>query len=563
MKHLLPVLALLALWTTPAMAGVAPRPCTEADLSGVYSAHGYGFISASDGKVPDLSEDEKDGTLVGFFNDFPKIKYPYGSLKKYGLSVNLVVGTNRRVTCASLAPYRDEGTPEMNPQRKAFLETVSDWRFLPFKLDGEAVPVAAEIIVFEEEMPARHVDMPAGDPAQMTLSYDRHADRYGPSYHVELHGDGTAVFMTTDENDPLGPQVYHVDPKAVQGLLADAQAADFWSLRDLYREAPGDFPSNFNRISFTVAGVTKSVTLHEISDAGAPQDLGMLSQKIEKAANVDFWQEPTLATVDRLKVSGFDFTSERAGRLLLDWAGGYGIADEVPLALMQLGAPLRAKPYDRDDHPDLLETALGRGRVEMARRLIAAGLLLDKDGKPDPDKVNRDFLAAIDSGDVAAIDLIAPFHPDMVAAAKWGHSPEKVSVLFRVHEIMAYPRPDLVPIAQRLVEMGADVKARDASGTTLLMYVNEAAYVAFLLDHGVEINAVTEEGSTALAATRDQDIALLLLARGADPRLGQTPLGLRLRIKHERWHRVKAWLESHGHADLLAPQPGDDEAPYF
>ncbi|HVZ29478.1 MAG TPA: ankyrin repeat domain-containing protein [Asticcacaulis sp.] len=558
MRHhyFVPLLGLLAMAAFPAMA--AARPCVEADLAGAYAPNGYSYVSVPEGTPPaDLAEDVKRNTLVGFF-DMPVIKYPYGSLKTYGVSIRLIVGVDGRVRCASLAPFRGGDEPEMNDQRKAFLDKVSGWRFLPYQLDGEVTPVAAEIPVFEEELPGKHVDMPAGDPAQMTVAYDVHGGMYGPSYHVELHGDGTAFFMSTAKDDPLGPQVYQVDPKAVQALLADARAVDFWSLRDLYREAPDVFPSNFTRIGITVGGISKSVTGHEASDAGEPGDLRELGPKIEKAADIKVWQQPTLATLDRLKAGGFDFTSDRAGWLLINWAGDRDIADEVPLALMQLGAPLLIRAFDREQDPDLLETALGAGRVEMGRRLIAAGLLLDKDGKPDPDKVNRDFIAAIDSGEVGAVDLIAPFHPDLTCADRWQPS-KRVSVLFRLREMMIYPPPDRVPIAQRLLAMGADINARDATGTSVLMYETDLPFLTFLLDHGADINATTDEGWTALAAAFNQDVALLLLARGADPRRGKTPQGLREKIRQEHWRKVPAWLRAHGYADVLVAQPGDDQ----
>lgn len=557
-RFLVPILGGLAFATSPAFAGSAPRPCTAADYVNTYAPAGYSFLNAPDGKPPtDLPKELKQDTVIGFFG-MPTIKYPYGSLKKYGVSVKLIVGVQGRVTCAALAPLRGGDAPAINAQRKAFMEAVGEWRFMPFQLDGDATPVAMEMPVFEEEMPDKHVDMPAGDPTQMTLVYDRHGGSYGPSFHVELHGDGAAFFMQTEQDDALGPQVYRVDPKTVQALLSDAGSVDFWSLRDLYREDPTDFPANFSRVSITIGGVTKSVTGYETSDAGEPGVVRDLDEKIEKAANVKFWQAPTMATLDQLKAQRFDFTSARAARLLLDWTADSSISEDVPLAMMQMGAPLQAEAKDQNDNLDLLEAALGAGRVEIGRRLIAAGLLLDAQGKPDPEKVNRDFIAAINSGDPAAVDLVSPFHPSLTAPDQL-ESSKPVSVLFKLREITVYPRPPLVPLAERLIAMGADVNARDGDGATLLMAEDDPALVTFLLDHGADVNATTDDGSTALAWAGDQDIALLLLSRGADPRKGQTSAALRKHVKIAHWHKVKAWLEGHGFADVLIQTPGDED----
>lgn len=85
-----------------------------------------------------------------------------------------------------------------------------------------------------------------------------------------------------------------------------------------------------------------------------------------------------------------------------------------------------------------------------------------------------------------------------------------------------------------LLEKGASPNATDAHGRTALHLAvlssrsNVAEMVRILLQNGVDVNAQTDTGRTALALCRDEAIALLLLEAGARPdiqnRSGETPL---------------------------------------
>lgn len=558
MKHLLLVLAFLAVGApVGATAGVAPRPCTKADFEGLPAPSGFMTVSDDD-DLKTLPDDLKHDALFGYFKDWPpKIQYPYGSLDAYGTGVVFVAGVDGRVVCASIAPGPfDEIEPARNPKRQALLETTSEWRFVPFLEDGKPTAVAGWMPVSEEELPARHVPMPSGNPAEMTITYDYGASHvYQSAYHVELHGDGTAIY--TDDS-PLGSQSYHVDPKAVQGLLAEARAADFWSQRDLYRERPDGHLSAYSRTNITLGGKTKSVTGFEGSPAGMPRDVDRLAAKIADVAGVRSWQTLSLARVEQMKANGFDFTSDRAGHLLVYFGGG-GTKEEVLLAIMDLGAPVGFITPEGEPQ-GLLDLSLRAGHQEMVRRLVARGALLDDGGKVDMRLVNRAFLAAVDSGEVAGVDVLLPFHPDMTYADPDDPS-VRFSVICRLGDWQRFYR-DGAPqdMAQRLLALGADINARDAEGKTLLRaWVNDLKFARFLLDNGADINAVDKKGATPLAYAYGEEAALFLLSRGADPRLGRTAEFLRYNITHSRWRKVKTWLEGHGYADLLTAPSGEDK----
>jgi ankyrin repeat protein len=560
--YLLPLLGLLVAAALPAVA--APRACTEADVAGLPTPQSFINVTSEKDLGP-LPDDLKRDLLIGLFN-MPALKYPYGSLDHYGVAVGFVVGADGRVVCASLVSlsYGDKTKPTSNYLRQGVLDSAAGWRFVPFQVDGEVTAAVGWMPVTEEELPARHVPMPAGDPAQVTITYDwRSSHTYMSSTHVELHGDGTAIFSGGDD-DPLGPQSYLVDAKAVQDLVKTAKAVDFWSLRDLYRAASDEDRASYTRINITIAGKTKSLTVFEGTDAGVPGAANGLADEVARVAKADFWLTPTLATLDQLKANGFDFTSERGARFLLQVTRNSYVKDEVPLALMDLGAPVnRVAPGDGDEESrSLITLALETGRVEMARRLIAGGALLDQRGQPNQKQIDKAFQAAISSGVVPAVDLVVPFHPGMTCADELDPS-RQVSVIW----ILATPAighdgpRSAVPMLQRLLDLGADINARGANGTTLLhVMTGDADMVRFMLDHGADINALDDDGNTPLASAYDQDAILLLLSRGADPRLGKTPATLRVNIRHGRWKKVKAWLETHGFADVLVAQP-DDEKP--
>jgi hypothetical protein len=536
-------------------AKAAPPVCTEAAMADLPSP-GITF-GASDGKQPAQFTKQEREFVHALFQP-SAIQYPFDSLNIYGFNLTVVVGTDGKVVCASVEPqYRATG-PVLNDARKKYLEGVSSWRFEPYVVDGKATKVIETIQVKEEELPRTHVAMPAGDPTTVTITQDVRPwlASFGP-YHVELHGDGTAIYTSQSSDDPLGPQSYQVDGKAVTALVSEAEAADFWSLRDRYRSpnAIGD-DTSFERLNITLGGVTKSITDESETDSGFPAKAQSLQMDVMKAANIDFWQIPTPATLKQLAANGYDFHGKPAGRFLLQMTQNSRVKDDAVLALMKLGAPRDAEgdnPYSRD-YQDLLGAALANGRTEVSAQLIADGAL-STDGKIDHDKVNDAFVQAIHSGRLTAVDQILRFKPDMTYPDE--NDPNlKISIILKLANVQNDGR---VAVAQRLLDAGADVNTKGSDGMTLLHRIFfDQAFALFLLQHGAHINAVDKAGRTPLANAVEEDLALLLLTHGADPKLAKTPEMLRFNIKNNHWTNVKAWLQSHGYSDLLIPQKGDD-----
>lgn len=487
----------------------------------------------------------------------PVVKHPFGTLPIHGFELDFVIDEGGGLICVSpVSDYYGEQFV-LDDARRTFLAGVSAWHFKPFLIDGKPARVQAHLLINEEELPQNHVDAPPGDPAQVTITQDQYPQfaSFGP-YHVELHGDGTAIYTSGYSDDPLGPQTYHVNPLAVQGIVAKAAAADFWSLRDLYRRAGENDGSSFERLNITVGGVTKSLTDRDFAGSGLPAAAFQLEADVFGAANVDFWQRPTPATLDQLKANGFIFSSPQGASLLLQMVQNPSVKDDAIGALVQLGAPMNGEGHSHfmDEYQDLLEAALANGRSGLATRLISGGALLS-DGKPDADKIAWTFSDAVYSGDLKSVELILPFHPPMTYPDP--DTGDDISILLRLGDNRSAHAP--IEVARRLLDLGVDVNASGSDGRTLLdKVVNDQDFAIFLLDHGADINAVDAHGRTVIAWTFDEDTALMLLVRGADPRKGKAGSELRFNIKNNHWNRVKAWLTAHGYSDVLVPQPDDD-----
>ncbi len=132
-----------------------------------------------------------------------------------------------------------------------------------------------------------------------------------------------------------------------------------------------------------------------------------------------------------------------------------------------------------------------------------------------------------------------------------------------------------IPALSALIERGASPTLRDGDENTALMLLNtpDADIVRFLVEHGVDINAVNEDGDTAFhiaARERLADFVELLLANGADINLkntrGETPLLLTAQVGDEALYKLFAergadvdMTDNQGNGVLHAVVAADDE----
>jgi len=521
-------------------AAVAPR---EASFRGT-SAHGIARMFSS---LPPATEDAVlDGVITP-----SEIYYPFNTVAEFGFRLKLIVGLNGRVRCIALAPlWGKDVQPEWNAQRRTWAEQISKWRFRPFLVDGKAKEAVTDVSVDEYELPERHVSMPKGDKSQVTIIQDM--PLFG--YRIEVHGDGRAIYSSPLPYYFLGPQAYTVDPESVALLLRQAADADFWSLRDVYPANADGKGELISRIEITLGGKTKSLTEYEQqAGTGLLRDAHFLAFGVRHIIDLGPWRTPTLKTIDQLRENGFDFNGDAASRFLLQIMGDRSVTDEVVLAVMDMGTPQNAFAVSREGEEarSLVEAALSAGRTHIAGQLINDGALVTE-GKIDRTKVNRAFQAAIESGDIAPVDLILAFGPDLVFDDP-GAGNVPVSVVFKIP--VRY-REKLAPteVAGRLLDLGIDINTKAGNGETLLhRHRDNLDMTEFLIARGADINALDNEGKTPLVSGYNEEVTLLLLAHGANPRLANNPGALRDRLASGQWPGVKRWLRVHGYDDVMGP----------
>jgi ankyrin repeat protein len=118
------------------------------------------------------------------------------------------------------------------------------------------------------------------------------------------------------------------------------------------------------------------------------------------------------------------------------------------------------------------------------------------------------WLVAIQSGDLAKARYLLEYGADMSAHGRCGHLP----LLYAIESHYA-------PMLKYMLEIGMDIEQTDDFGTTALTHAVEncdGEAVDILLEAGADVNA-EKDGQSALSFVRTREIAMRLLAAGADP----------------------------------------------
>jgi ankyrin repeat protein len=200
--------------------------------------------------------------------------------------------------------------------------------------------------------------------------------------------------------------------------------------------------------------------------------------------------------------------------------------------------------------------AAGFGFARVTEELIRRGGLLT-DGKPDSQKIDRAFGAAVDGGNPAVLQAIwnaagEGHRPSLVveqeARAERGIK-SQVPVVMLLSPYRMRASATYLPTVEWLAAKGCDLKGKDADGSTLLHLaaeMDDRPLVDYLLANGFDADLRDKEGNSALGSTHDEDIALALLRAGADASALETKdWSLRRYANGQRWFRVLKWMENH------------------
>ncbi|MDH5821918.1 DUF6438 domain-containing protein [Luteimonas sp. RD2P54] len=484
---------------------------------------------------------------------------PYDPERIWGLSLTLLVDESGAVACYEVEDFF--GRPQaMTGERLALLRAMTAWRFKPFLQAGTAVPAIVREQIYEQRLPQHRRSMPEVPHGQVTVSLHR-SGCFGlcPAYTVEIQGDGTVTYEGQRFVDVEGVHRYRIPASQVASLVEEIERKDLWSMDRNYRAPITDNPTY-------VLTLRLGDQTHQIEDyvgpiVGMPQVIREFQEQVDQVGRTAQWTSLSLAAVDRLRQEGFDFRSEDAADLLVRAVSNQAGDDEkAMLKLIEYGTPLQGgksnRLYAEPVEQPLLDLALANHRLLLIAPLIQHGAL-ETGGALDQRKLDAAFQAAIRGGRLEAVQaiwdeggrrarpsLFFPDESDDSEHPKQQDSPVTL-LLSRRHGDEGWEGRQ---IAQWLAARGCDLEARGASGTTLLHIAvdgDDAAFVQYLLDQEVDVNAPGEFDLPALGSASNEDIALMLLQAGSRWEMGDTGSGFLRYAREQRWGRVLAWLEDH------------------
>ncbi len=479
--------------------------------------------------------DPKEAAVHRLF-DLPAIDYPPGTRKeRWGISVTLRVDERGLPVCHSLS---DEfgSKASLDEQRRALVGKLGQWRYSPLVRDGHAVPMIVTETLREQELPGSHVPLPSVPLPKVRIVLAR-SGCYGtcPSYLVELHGDGSARYEGDRFVDVEGEHRYQVPVTKIEALVESLRAKDLWSMRPSYRAGITDNPTY--ELVIDMDGQVRRIEDYVGEMAGMPVAISEFEDEVDEVARSANWMTLSDEAIDGLQQEGFVFDSQAGADMLARAIGNDDGHDDAAMArLIALGAPIQGAKLDgwrRAGPPEpLIESALRQRRVALIDPLVAAGAL-KTGGHFDQDKIDGAFGAAIEGGNLAAVQKIWDVagdvqHPSLTfmdegeaAGDKSIRKPVPVTLLLSGRY---KPRAEWqgLEIARWLAGKGCDIKASRANGDTLLHIAAEAndpAFIRYLLDQGLDASAPGEYGLPPLGGAQNEDVALLLLEGGTDLRM--------------------------------------------
>lgn len=555
------IIMLLAACSSP-RSGTSDIPSAETDSTvSEPSTHGAAVVAACRreqllGYVP--SKEELESHRMG---SLPVISYPFGSRRDddWGMQLTIRIDEAGQVVCYSPKDQFDRDQP-INAERRAVF---SELRYMPFLRDGRPVAAVFSVPIREQELPEKHLPMPQVPLSQVHIVLER-TGCFGtcPSYKIDLHGDGQVVYVGRGYVDVEGKHAYRVPTEDVAKLVESLRTKDLWSMRPAYRAHITDNPTY-------VVTIDLGGNVHRIEDyvgeaAGMPAVVTEFENEVDKVARSGMWLNLTREGVEHLEAEGFPFASQGGADLLARAvANDDANDDEAMVRLFELVGPALArsvslKPDFRANRRSLIEDALRNHRALLVDSLIESGIL-NTNGKPDQNKIDAAFRAAIVGGRLALVQKIWEVsgdkpHPALTYedASDDDKATRKQSPVTLLLSHYSYQKDgwEGLEIAKWLVGQGCDVRAAGANGETLLHIAAEAGdadLVSYLIDQGLDASTPGEYGLPALGSAQDEAVAMILLEAGTDlSRINESGFDFRRYAEEQHWQRVVEWLVAHG-----------------
>ncbi|MGH6613728.1 DUF6438 domain-containing protein [Sphingomonas sp.] len=421
-------------------------------------------------------------------------------------------------------------------------------KFRPVFLSiGIVILLAALALARDTIVPAGHRPMPAlKDLRTVSIILER-SECFGtcPSYRVELRGTGEIIYEGRKYVLVEGQHRATVDPQRVAALVERFRQDDFWSLRPAYIASITDNPSY--RLTLSIDGQTKTVTDYVGKEAGMPDSVTALEEAVDKVAGARRWITGDKETLDSLRHEQWNFSSPATAGMLARAA--VDAPDILVFGLLAAGAPVKEVGSPNPDEYSPPKTALDNAslmaRLEVARKLIALGAATNVPGAAESALRN-----AAASKHPAMVAEILKLKPHVNARDRSGFS-----ALMWVEQgpdpfYFQPDRTDPVQVIRMLVAAGADPNLTVEkpgsynAGDTILHMTTDPAKAQAYIDAGAKLNQRNDRGQTPVLASSSEDVALLLLDRGADLSLrADDGTNLRQSAKDQGWTKVLARLD--------------------
>jgi hypothetical protein len=218
----------------------------------------------------------------------PTIDYPFGTRfdGEWGASLALRIDERGRVVCHTVNHWYP-GKP-MRSGLASALASAKDWQYAPFIRNGKPIAALVDERIVEQELPERHLPMPAAALTDISITLERTAC-FGtcPAYKVEIHGDGHVAFDGTAFVAVAGKREYHVPKPDIAQLVDDVRAKDIWSMRPSYAASVTDLPS-------TILTIRVGTQTHRLVDyagewVGMPPAVTRIEEEADKVGKTAQW----------------------------------------------------------------------------------------------------------------------------------------------------------------------------------------------------------------------------------------------------------------------------------
>lgn len=549
-------LSALLLGATLATLGYSGPSIAAGQLPAVAAAKVPGVCSADQMRGVSTNADE-----VKRHREFelPVIDYADNQvMDTWGFDLSLLVDASGRVECHLVEQQSGKPVTITGRRRKLLAETAT-WRYRPFMRDGEPVSAIVHEHVYEERLPSVIHEPPAVPLGQVVIALDRSGCLgFCPSYTIEIHGDGTAIYTGHAFVDVTGRHTFTIPKEDVAALVQRMRVLHIWSMDKSYRAAVTDNPTYALKLTF--GNQTREVEDYVGAWVGMPRAVTEFEDAVDRIGRTHEWTRLSMPAVKQLRHEGFDFESAAAADLLARAvANREGADDSAMLAMLASGTPANGRLMTgnyRVPNDALLESALRNSRTSVVEYLITHGAL-KTDGAYDPVKATSALRAAIQGGRLRSVEHIwEAMKPERGTCPTYVDTADShgIAKTKRVPVTLSLERPygddrwQGLQIAKWLSGKGCDLRARAANGDTLLhraVDADDLAFVRYLLAHGLSPSTPGEFGLPALGSAHDEDVALALLQAGSPWCMHDAGEGFLRYAKDQHWGRVLAWVQRH------------------